>query len=246
MIQTERFERIKNKIVAGNYEGHGIGTLSEKTVHAVLKEYYEPDIDCHEVPVEGYVADIYNNGNIIEIQNGNFNKMRNKLDTFLPEFPVTIVYPMVYTKWLIWIDEETGQLTKKRKSNKKGNFFEAFIELYKIKSFLNHPNLRIKIAMIDVEEFRLLNGWSKDRKKGSRRYDRIPIELVTEYDLDCVKDYMQFVPFDMPNRFTSKDYAKAAKISADLARTALNILTHLQIVNRIGKIGNTILYEVAE
>ena len=33
----------------------GIGTLSEKTLHAVLKMYYEPDEDNHEVAIDGYL-----------------------------------------------------------------------------------------------------------------------------------------------------------------------------------------------
>jgi len=37
----------------------GIGTLSEKTVHAIFKDYYEPDEDHQEIPIENYVADIY-------------------------------------------------------------------------------------------------------------------------------------------------------------------------------------------
>ena len=34
----------------------GIGTLSEKTVHAVMKNYYAPDTDMHEIPIENFVA----------------------------------------------------------------------------------------------------------------------------------------------------------------------------------------------
>ena len=37
----------------------GIGTLSEKTVHAVMKNYYAPDTDMHEIPIENFVADIF-------------------------------------------------------------------------------------------------------------------------------------------------------------------------------------------
>ena len=70
----------------------GIGTLSEKTVHAVMKNYYAPDTDMHEIPIENFVADIYNGQEIIEIQTRAFNKMRRKLDAFLPLYPVTIGY----------------------------------------------------------------------------------------------------------------------------------------------------------
>ena len=92
----------------------GIGTLSEKTVHAVMKNYYAPDTDMHEIPIENFVADIFTGQEIIEIQTRAFYKMRRKLDAFLPLYPVTIVYPIPHIKWLSWIDEETGETSPKR------------------------------------------------------------------------------------------------------------------------------------
>ena len=131
-----RFEQARNKIIGVDRQRLGIGTLSEKTVHAILKNYYEPDEDNQEIPIENYVADIYTDGQIIEIQTRNFNVMRDKLKAFLPLYPVTIVYPIPREKWLIWIDEETGELSTRRKSPKKGNPYMVFSELYKIKMFL--------------------------------------------------------------------------------------------------------------
>ena len=164
----------------------GIGTLSEKTVHAVMKNYYAPDTDMHEIPIENFVADIYTGQEIIEIQTRAFNKMRRKLDAFLPLYPVTIVYPIPHIKWLSWINEETGETSPKRKSPKTGNPYMAFIELYKIRPYLSNPNLHLKLALLDMEEYRLLNGWSRDKKKGSERYDRIPVKSVsTEGKITC-------------------------------------------------------------
>ena len=131
----------------------GIGTLSEKTVHAVMKNYYAPDTDMHEIPIENFVADIYTGQEIIEIQTRAFNKMRRKLDAFLPLYPVTIVYPIPHIKWLSWIDEETGETSPKRKSPKTGNPYMAFIELYKIRPYLSNPNLHLKLALLDMEEY---------------------------------------------------------------------------------------------
>lgn len=200
-MNKEQFESAKNKIIGIKRNRNGIGTLSEKTVHAILKNYYEPDEDYHEIPVNGYVADIYRDGNIIEIQTANFNKLRNKLDVFLNDYQVTVVYPMPYIKWLSWLDEETGYIGPKRKSPKKGNPYEAFYQLYKIKSYLTNPNIRIKIVMMNMEEIRLLNGWSKDKKKGSSRFDRIPTEIVEEIDLYSLEDYMQMVPIELAETF---------------------------------------------
>lgn len=242
MPDKEAFENAKKKIIGVDRQRLGIGTLSEKTVHAILKNYYEPDEDRQEIPIENFVADIYADGEIIEIQTRQFNKMREKLKCFLPLYPVTIVYPIPREKWIIWIDEESGELSQRRKSPVKGNPYYVFPELYKIKSFLKDSNLRLKLVLLDVEEYKLLNGWSRDKKKGSTRYDRIPMELVEEVEINCLEDYMQFVPYELEDEFTSKEFAKAAHISVSLAQNVLNILYHVGTVTRIGKKGNQYLY----
>ena len=241
-----RFEAARTKIVGIERERRGIGTLAEKTVHAILKNYYAPNEDYHEVPIENFVADIYMDGEIIEIQTRNFNTMRGKLETFLKEYPVTIVYPVPNVKQLIWIDEETGELSAKRKSPVKGNIYAVFKELYRIKMFLKDPNLHLRLVLMNMEEYRLLNGWSKDKKKGSTRDDRIPTELVEEITIDCLQDYLQFLPYDLPEEFTSADYAKKVRITRAVAQTALNLLDYVGVVERIGKQGKSYLYRVVE
>lgn len=245
-IDEKRFETAKNKIIGIERQRQGIGTLSEKTVHAVLKHYYAPDEDMHEIPIENFVADIYTGSEIIEIQTRSFNAMRKKLETFLPLYPVTIVYPIPHIKWLSWIDEMTGEVSPKRKSPKKGNAYQAFIELYKIRPFLKNENLKFRFALINMEEYRLLNGWSRDKKKGSSRYDRIPVAFEEEVSIDRKEDYMQFIPYDIQEPFTTKDFAKYAKIPVGLAGTVLLILTDLDVVVRTGKKGNSYLYEIQE
>jgi len=239
------FNQAVAKILGREHEDHGIGTLGEKTLHAVVKNYVEPDEDFHEVPLEGYVADVYRDGHIFEIQTANFNTMRRKLATLLPLYAVTIVYPVPATKWLRWIDEETGEITERRKSPKRGTPQAVFLELYKIKMFLKNPNLSIRILLIDVEESRFLNGWSRDRKKGSSRQDRIPIGLVEEYTIECIEDYRMLIPPELAG-FTTKEYAKATKLTVKRAQTALNVLYYLGVVERIGKKGNSYVYEVVE
>ena len=55
-----------------------------------------------------------------------------------------------------------------------------------------------------------------------------------------------FLPEDLPNQFTSKDFVLNAKISREYAQVTLNILTYLERVRRIGKQGANILYEKTE
>ena len=242
MPDKKAFEAAKRKVIGIDRQRLGIGTLAEKSLHAILKNYYEPNEDRQEIPIENYVADIFADGEIIEIQTRQFDKMRGKLAAFLPLYPVTIVYPIPHEKWLIWIDEESGSLSKKRKSPRKGNPYLVFPELYKIKAYLKDPNLRLRLVLLDVEEYKLLNGWSKDRKRGASRYDRIPTELVREIELDCPQDFLQFVPFELEGAFTSKEFAAAARIPLSLAQTVLNIHYHVEAVARVGKMGRLYLY----
>lgn len=223
----------------------GIGTLQEKTLHAVLKYYFEPDNTYHEIRYQGYVADILHDQDVIEIQTRGFNKLRRKLDVFLEAGEVRIVYPVAYEKYLEWIDEETGTITKKRKSPKRGTPYEIFYELYKIKHYLVHPNLSISIVLVNMEEQRLLNGWSHDRKRGSSRYERIPTALVDQVDIDSVEEYAKLIPEELEEIFTTKSYQKVSRLSIGQARTALHVLNYVGAIEKVGKKGNLILYKRA-
>lgn len=245
-LDRDTFEQAKLKVILKQNDPHGFGTLQEKTVHAVMKLCYEPNEDYHEVPIEGYIADIYTGERIIEIQNGNFNRLRPKLEAFLPLYPVTVVLPIPHYKWVIWMDEESGELSKRHKSPVTGNAYHAFPELYKIKQYLGHPNLSFAFPLIDIDEYRLLNGWSKNRKRGSSRYDRMPVTLFNEVQIERTEDFMQLVPYELESTFTVTEFAQAAGIHRDLSGAVLPLLTYMQILTRVGKRGREYLYEVAE
>ncbi|MDO4293586.1 MAG: hypothetical protein Q4C65_10215 [Eubacteriales bacterium] len=244
--ERERFEAARQKIIGKTRERQGIGTLAEKTVHAVLKNYYEPREDCQEIPVEGCVADIFTGSEIMEIQTRSFDKLRGKLERFLPLYPVTVVYPIPHVKTLYWIDRESGELSKGRKSPLTGSPYLAFPELYKIKMFLKEPNLRIRLTLLDMEEYKLLDGWSRDKKKGSSRFDRIPVSIEREVELTCPQDYLQLIPYELEEPFTAARFAKAVHIRRELGGVVCNILNYLEVIERVGKEGRAYLYRVRE
>jgi hypothetical protein len=243
-MDKQLFRQACDKIINNKalYLSKGIGTLGEKTLHSVLKNYFQPDEDCHEIKITRYVADIVNRNSIIEIQTRQFNALRKKLECFLAETDVTIVYPVANTKWLIWIDETTGEITKKRKSPKIGQPYEIFPELYKIKDMLSHTNLRLCIVLVDLEEYRYLNGWSKDKKKGSSRYDRIPVDIVDELYISSPAEYIKLIPKTLTCGFTAKDFKAASGLSIKASQTALNVLYSIGAVMRTGKSGNAYVY----
>ncbi len=229
--------------IIGQQQGlNGIGTLGEKTVHSVLKYYLSPELLNHEIKVGGFVADICTGNEIIEIQTRNFDKLRRKLQAFLAFAPVTIAYPIPSTKWIRWVNPQTGEISPRRKSPKTGKPYSIFPELYKIKEYLIDPNLRIKILMIDLEEYRLLNGWSEDKKKGSTRSDRIPTELVEEFIIDDRDDYQQLIPEQLEEEFTVKDYKKASGVTLKVSQVALHVLNYVGAIEKAGKKGRSFVY----
>ena len=219
-----------------------IGVLSEKTLHSVIKRFIEPNEALQEVKVGGYYADIKNDDGIFEIQTRSFNKLRAKLTSYLETEKVTVVYPIPAVKRLIWIDALTGELTTPRKSPKRGSYFDAFPELYKLDMLIANESLRVLLLLVDMDEYRYLNGWSTDRKKGSTRHERYPIALADSVLLATKEDYERLLPSDLCSSITSKEFALAAKIQLRVAQTVLTVLSKCGAIQCVGRKGRQNLY----
>ena len=219
-----------------------IGVLSEKTLHFVIKRFIEPNKTLQEVKVGNYYADIKNDDGIFEVQTRSFNKLRAKLTSYLETERVTIVYPIPAVKRLVWIDAQTGELTAPRKSPKRGSYFDAFPELYKLDMLIANESLCLLLLMVDMDEYRYLNGWSANGKKGSTRHERYPIALNDSLLLVTKEDYEGLLPSDLCSPFTSKEFASAAKIRLKIAQTVLTVLLKRGAVQCVGKKGRLKLY----
>ncbi len=220
----------------------GIGTLSEKSVHAVLKRYYEPYGHSREIRVGPYIADIVGENGIIEIQTRAFHRLRKKLEAFLAVAPVTVIYPVAQIRYLSWIDPASGERVSRRRCASRGGVYSLFAELDAILPLLKHPGLQIGVAALEVEETRLLDGYGPSRKKRATRGDRVPTRLLDEYMLRRPADYERFLPAALPASFTSRDLAAAAKIPPALAQATLRVLSSLGVVQRTGTAGRAFLY----
>lgn len=238
------FDEIVDLLLSREKEENGFGTLQEKTIHEVIKDFYCYDHDFQEQRRGRYIADIAVGNDIWEVQTRAFNKLRGKLESFLKKYHVTVIYPVPVEKKLYWLNQETGEITGGRRSPRKGSAYDVFWELYKIRPYLPHPDLSIHIFLMDMEEYKLLNGWSRDRKRGASRYDRLPGKLRDIVRLEYTKDYLYFLPDGLPEEFTSLDLAKCAHIPRDTAQTCLLILRDLGIVELIGKQGRANLHRI--
>ena len=251
-IDHEHFSKVRDAVCneisvrrdSNPYEAGGVGTLSEKTVHAVLKNYKEPDRDYHEVALDGFFADIFKDGKVTEIQTARLGKLRDKLAVFLNNYTVTVVHPVAVNKWISYIDGKKKSAF--RMSPLHMNEYFAFDELYAIKSFLKHPNLRVHLYMMDMEEYKIkVPQRRKKRGSGYERYDRVPIGIREIVEFNCVNDYLCMVPPELEGEFISADFAAAAGINRSFASLVLNVLYSVGVVERVGKKGNAFVYVTA-
>lgn len=222
-----------------------IGTYKEKTLHHTLKLYYG-GLHSTEANVGRFIADVVREDGIYEVQSKAFYRMTAKLESFLSVSPVTVVYPVTVSKNIIWADIETGEIVSTSRSPKKGSVYSILPELYSLRQFLKNDNLSFICAMVDCDEYRYADGYGKDKKKRATKVDIIPSELKEEIFIRSVEDYKIFLPENLPETFTSADYAKATKLRKSDSGKALLVLTEVGAVNRVGMKGKSILYSIGQ
>ena len=221
-----------------------IGQQQEKSVHAAVKNFEDPDEDHQEIPIGPYIADIYRDGRITEIQTAQLFRLKDKLTYFLPQYEVKVVHPIPHEKWITWVDPATGHLGKRSRSPRTGSFYSAFEELYAIRHFLEDPNLSVELLLIDMEEYRLQDGWGRGGKRGSHRYDRMPVRLAGRCLLSEPRDYMQFIPENLPDEFTTAEFAAAAGKKPAGFSIVTAFLRELKLLELAGRRGRAYLYRV--
>lgn len=244
-MDKERFTRALEEVMNSGAQQKGIGTLGEKSVHAVLKAYYSEDSECTEIKVGGFVADIVGENGITEIQTRSLWRLKKKLEAFLPVCRVNVVYPIEAVKYIQWASPETGELLKKRKSPKRCGIYDGIAELYGIKPLLGHENLSIRFMIIETQELRLKTGARRGRQKAKEKLDKIPTALLDEIVIEGRDDYLALLPSGLDGEFTSNEFAEAAKIRSETASVCLNVMRFVGAVEIVGKKGRLNLYRRA-
>lgn len=244
-MDDKRFSEALQRALSTEKNKNEIGTLSERTVHLALKYYFEPDTDCHEIPVGDKVADICSGDEIIEIQTRAFFRLRQKLELFLPEFRVTVVYPVASKKYISWISPETGEVTKERLSPKRGSPSDILPELYSLRDMIGDPHLRFCIAMIERRDRRLQSGRSDGGKKhGAVTLGSLPTDLVGLIYINDKKELKKLIPPTLGEYFTMREFQKASHLSGKRAWYALKTLVDTGAVTESGTEGRAKIYKI--
>ena len=236
-MDITKIKKFKDAIDLSNGEivNTSIGIQKEKILHKIIKYYLSDNPNNHEIKIGRMFADVVVDDVIYEIQTQHFNALRNKLDKFLETNRVVIVYPTFRNKIIHSITDK-GEYIKTSKSPKKGTPFSLFVELYKISSFLNHPNLTFKILYLDIEEYRTIVPKKHYKSQGYEKYMQVPLELIFEYNLNELQDFIQlFKEYNLMNSFTASDFSKVTKLSYNKSTAAIRSLNKLGIIENVGK-----------
>ena len=258
VITSPKYRPSGRRARCGEAEGPHIGTLREKRLHAAIKLYLCPDEACHERPVSDLlaeaaedggkkrhmVADVLVDGQILEVQTGGFFPLREKVAWYLTHTPcgVTVVHPIPSVRYLSWIDPNDGSIISRRRSPKRGRVRDVAKELYWLSDFIGNPRFSLRLLLMELEEYRMADGWSRDGKRGSNRYERFPTALLGDVTLTSSEDYADyFLPAALASLdgegkyplFTAAEYAKLTGIRGKATYSMIHLL------ERLGLIGET-------
>ncbi len=248
-----RFDRLcKEALLQGRNQGEsGIGTLMEKRLHSILKRFLCDNEDYHEVGVANtrYVSDVRIGNLIFEVQTGDFAPMKKKIEHYLQntDCTVTVVHPIPVIKWVSWIDPKTHEISARSRAPIKGRPEDLLPQLYCLLPYLQNPRLRYQLLFLEVEDFRLLNSRRpRNPKRGSQRYERIPLSLLGEMELNSPEDFAVFIPEELPKHFTVRQFSDLTKIRGIDAYSAVRVLSALGLFRPAAPIGKSMGWELLE
>ncbi|MBQ9902459.1 MAG: hypothetical protein IJM51_08785 [Clostridia bacterium] len=229
---------------------HSIGTLREKSLHAVLKWYYEPDGSRHELPVGDYIADIVGEDGIIEIQTRGLSHLKPKLTGLLELCRVTVVHPVIVSRRVISLDSATGEIISIRRSPKHGSIYREMRELYSLRDMIANEKLTLKFPFLTADEYRTFGVKTNRRKKqrthrGEYTSDVVPTDILDELTLAALPDYAMLIPAGLPEVFSAAGFASAAGTEEANARMAVNLLIKTGLVIPVGKDGKRKIFSLS-
>lgn len=221
-------ERFQSLLLSLDRDEHGIGTLGEKDLHALLKDFLAPR-SAQEIPLGPFVADILEGKTVIEVQTGSYAPLRKKLASFLAHYEVTIATPLFTTRRIAWLDP-ADHVSTLRTSPVHESLFTVFDRLYEIRPFLSDPHLHFL--------FLLLSGVTvkeQDDMRGKARHGHKlmtePVALEGVVSIHSLADYKPLMPPLSPG-FTARAFAKETHVSLATARIALLMLHEAGLVRR--------------
>ncbi len=233
LYDEKYFAELCEKFFTDAHEITNLGTYNEKRLHLILKRFVCDDPELYEAKVGKYVADIADGETLTEIQTGGLYPLREKLKYYLgqTDYRVRIVHPVIYSKQLLRVDKESGELIRSRKSPMRPKQWEIMQEIYRIGDFVSDPRLELYILYITADEYRYSDERVRRRRKGKYDSELFPRSLLKTIRLCGSEDY-RFLLDGMPKIFSAKEYGKEKGVTGRSLYSTLNLLVKLGFLER--------------
>lgn len=215
--------------------------MGETTLHQQLKAIYAAQGGQTEARLNGYLIDVQTADLLIEIQTRNFGALRPKLEALLPDYKIRLVFAIPQEKWLIKIDA-AGELLERRRSPRRGRIEHLFQQLVYLPGYLQHPHFSLEVLLTQEEELRRDDGRGSWRRGGWSIADRRILSIVERRLFEHPADFLALLPDALPEIFTTRELANAARIPPRLAYQMVYTLRQLGLIEQTGQHGRTRLF----
>lgn len=225
---------------------HTINTYNESPLHAALKTWYAQPGARLETNVDGFIIDMVQNQELIEIQTRNFSAIKQKLLKLTPHHRVRLVHPIAREKWIIKQRPDHPSHLSRRKSPRRGHVEAIFQELVSFPNLLQHPNFSLDVLLIQEEETRRYDPQhSSWRRKGWVIESRRLLKVLECHHFADPTNFLPLIPSALSDPFTTADLAIVLHQPQRLAQKMAYCLRKMDLINPIGKRGKAILYQRA-
>ena len=223
--------------------GAGIGLLSERSLHAALKEYLRQPGDALEVKLGRYVIDLVRDDLLIEIQTRHLYALRPKLRRLLDDGRrIHLVHPLPAERWIVR-EDAAGRRISRRKSPKCAAVHDIFTELVRLPDLAAHPNLTLEVLLIQEEQVWRDDGQGSWRRGRWSLVDRRLVGVRGAAVFGAPADYLVLLP-SLPELFTNADLAQTGGWNSHLAAKATYSLQRMGLLESPGKQGRRNLYRL--
>jgi hypothetical protein len=219
-----------------------LSTYNETELHLALKQWAARPQARFEVNVDGYVVDVVqSDGELVEVQTANFGALRGKLAVLGIKHPMRIIYPIAARKWIVRRGPD-GEHLSRRRSPRKGVVYDLFYELVRLPQLIAEPNITLEVLLTEEEEFRHYGQTHRRRHWRWIADDRRLLKVIECHEFTATADLAALLPASLPERFTTADLAVALNHKRALAQKMVYCLRGLNVLEDVGKRGNTIVY----
>lgn len=235
-------------------------TMNESHLHKTIKLLYAEQYEAQtEVEENGYIYDIKNKNQIIEIQTKNLAKLLPKImDGLERNENVILVHPIPVETRILLKDEKEEKISN-RKSPKKMSIYSVFRELTGIYPILLNPQFTLEILQVKITEERMRTNSPVQSKNRRRRFCKNWIktgkhldEIICTQKFNSSKDYISLLPKELPEKFTAKDLSLLLKeknlvqgaASLNTAHLMIWVLTRMELIEQCGTKNKSRLYKI--